>query len=191
MTGTLHKTKFLAGSPAHTPPALAVDRALLPECLLGGDEVVLLAVKPSLAFILLRSGPWLAACAMVAALSWYLGHQLYGADAIRIGLQAAVAVALLRLSLAMFQWTSRLYVLTNRRVMRIKGVLRVDIFECPLSKIQQVHLCRSFGERILRSGTINMVTALGCARWEHLAQPHTVHAHLLDAIARSGDRRAD
>ena len=188
MTPVLEKERFLAGTPAHSPPALVVERALVPEGLLDGDEIVLLAVKPSLWFILLRSGSWLIGCVVLAGLTWWLGRHGFGADVARLGLQTAVAIALVRVSVAMFQWASRLYVLTNRRVMRIKGVLHVNVFECPLTKIQNTHLSFSLPQRLLWIGSIDMETAGtlgGGATWEHLSQPTLVHTRLRNAIGRS------
>lgn len=191
MTPVLEKERFLAGTPAHSPPVLVVERALVPEGLLDGDEIVLLAVKPSLWYILLRSGSWLLGCASVVALTWWLSRHGFPPDVARLGLQTGVAIALVRVTVAMFQWASRLYVLTNRRVMRIKGVLHVNVFECPLPKIQNTHLSFSPSQRILRIGTIHIDTAGvigGTAAWEHIAQPALVHTRLRNAIARS-DRR--
>jgi hypothetical protein len=188
MTPVLENERFLAGTPAHVPPVLVVERALVPEGLLDGDEIVLLAVKPSLWFILLRSGSWLIGCAALAGLTWWLGHHGFGSDVSRLGLQTAVAIALVRVSVAMFQWASRLYVLTNRRVMRIKGVLHVNVFECPLTKIQNTHLSFSLPQRLVWIGSIDMETAGtfgGGATWEHLSQPTLVHARLRNAIGRS------
>jgi hypothetical protein len=188
MTPVLEKERFLADTPAHSPPVLVVERALVPEGLLDGDEIVLLAVKPSLWFILLRSGSWLIGCIALAALTWWLGRHGFGADVARLGLQTAVAIALVRVSVAMFQWASRLYVLTNRRVMRIKGVLHVNVFECPLTKIQNTHLSFSLPQRLVWIGSIDMETAGtvgGGATWEHLSQPVLVHTRLRNAIGRS------
>jgi len=193
MTPVVREGKFLASTPAHTP-ALAAERALVPEGLLDGDEIVLLAVKPSLWFIPLTSGPWLVTCAVVAGLAWYLGHEGYGPEAARLGLQCAVAIGLIRVSLAMFQWASRLYVLTNRRVMRIKGILHVNIFESPLAKIQNTYLDFSLSQRVVRVGSIRIQTAGfggGNATWEHIAQPALVHTRLRNAIARAGKLPGD
>ncbi len=189
MTRGLEKPRFLADTPAHAPAAVPIERALVPECLLDGDEIVLLAIKPSLWFVVLRSGPWLVGCGIAAALAWYLIHQGLGTDATRLGLQMAVAVAVGRLSVAMFQWASRLYVLTNRRVMRIRGVLHVDVFECPLTRIQNTNLSFSLPQRLLWIGTIHIETAgtvAGGAAWEHITQPLVVHTRLRNAISRSG-----
>lgn len=188
MTPVLQKERFLADTPAHSPPALVVERALVPEGLLDNDEIVLLAVKPSLWFILLRSGSWLVAAAGVAALTWWLGRHGFPPEVGTIGLQTAVAIGLVRVTAAMFQWASRLYVLTNRRVMRIKGVLHVNVFECPLPRIQNTHLSFSLAQRLLRIGSIHIETAGtagGGATWEHLAQPALVHTRLRNAIGRS------
>ncbi len=189
MTPVLQKERFLADTPAQPVPALVAERALVPECLLDRDEIVLLAVKPSLWFIPLQSGPWLALCGLVVALTWWLGHHGFGADVPRLGMQVAVALGLIRVSIAMFQWASRLYVLTNRRLMRIKGVLHVSVFECPLTKIQNTALTFTLSQRILRIGTIQIQTAGtggGQTTWQHLAQPTLVHTRLRNAISRSG-----
>ncbi len=72
--------------------------------------------------------------------------------------------------------------------MRIKGMLRVDVFECPLTKIETTSLTLSTLQRGLRIGTIHMTTATtppGAAAWEHISQPLTVHTRLRNAIARS------
>lgn len=179
---------FFSGAPAHTPRVVAGEHALVPEGLLAGDEIVLLAVKPSLWFIVLRSAPWLAGCALAGLAVWYLAAQHDGEQWSRLALQGVIAAALISVSVAMFQWTSRLYVLTNRRVMRIKGALRVDIFESPLHRIQSTCLMISPTERLLRIGTIRLTTAGEhgrSARWEHIAQPATIHTRLRNAIARS------
>lgn len=188
MTATLKKQGFFSGSPAHTPPVLASERVLVPEGLLSSDEIVLLAIKPSLWFIVLRSSPWLAVCALTGVVAWYLSYNRVQMEYSRLALQLALAVALIRVSVAMFQWASRLYVLTNRRVMRIKGVLRVDVFECPLNRIQSTCLTVWPIARLLRIGTIQINTIAGPghgARWEHIAQPVTVHTRLRNAIGRS------
>lgn len=188
MTATLPKEGCFSGAPVHTPPVLVSERVLVPEGLLSGGEIVLLAVKPSLWFIVLRSGPWLAVSFLAGALSWYLYSQGIQVEASRLALQLAILVGLARVSVAMFQWASKLYVLTNRRVMRIKGVMRVDVFECPLNKIHTTCLTFSPMQRLMRVGTIRLTTAdtsSRTARWDHLAQPLTVHTRLRNAIARS------
>ncbi|MEE8170561.1 MAG: PH domain-containing protein [Phycisphaerae bacterium] len=161
--------------------------ALVPRHLLDGGECILLAIKPSLWFIPLTSAPWLAAAALLALLAtagvaapyrWYLSN-------------AAVALAALRLTWATAEWVSRCYVLTNRRIMRIRGFLRVDVFECPLMRIQHTELNLSLGERITRTGSIHIATAgygSGQTSWRTVPRPLEIHERLRSAIGRAQSR---
>jgi uncharacterized membrane protein YdbT with pleckstrin-like domain len=99
--------------------------------------------------------------------------------------QISLALIGLRLGIGFLQWASRLYVLTNRRVMRIRGVFNVDIFECPLTRIQNTFLSLALHERITRLGTIGFATAGTAAveaRWVNVPNPLEVHEKVRRAI---------
>jgi uncharacterized membrane protein YdbT with pleckstrin-like domain len=159
----------------------------VPTHLLDGGEVVILAIKPSAWFVLLVSLRWLVLGVIVAivagaefvpvAYQWYL-------------LQAAIWLTAARLGWATLEWVSRLYVLTDRRVMRIQGVFEADLFECALIRIQSTTATFSPGERILRVGTIRFETAgeSGGASWRVVAKPLEVHRKLREAIRRAQNR---
>jgi uncharacterized membrane protein YdbT with pleckstrin-like domain len=157
----------------------------LPEQLLDGGELIVFAIKPSLWFIVLASAKWLAAALVIwvaarAALSSTLALPL---------MQLAAAVAIARMAWATMQWSTRLYVLTNRRVMRIRGVFNVQVFECPLSRIENTELLLSLGERLVRAGTIYFSTASGDSSvWRTVARPLEVHERLREAIRRARNR---
>ena len=181
-------SKFMAGTPAGQP-AVSVEQTLVPEGLLDGSELVLLAVKPSLWFIVLRSGSWLIWCATLGTAIWWLSVRDYNPAACKVAAQVVAGAAILRVVVAMFQWAVRLYVLTNKRVMRIKGVLHVDVFECALTKIQNTFQTFSLPERVVRIGSIHLLTAgTGSveAVWQHTANPIEVHKQLREAITRAG-----
>jgi len=185
----LSDTVWASAGPAADGHAIGAKAAeIVPAGLLDGGEVVVLAVKPSLWFIVLRSGNWVAACALLAAAAWWTGQQGYSPQTAKLAMQTAVALAMVRITVAMFQWASRLYVLTNRRVMRIKGVLHVEVFECPLEKIQNTFLSFSLPERLVRVGSLHILTAGTAgieATWQHIAQPVEVHRLLREAIAKA------
>ena len=174
------------------PHGQAADYAaehVIPAHLLGGGEVVILAIKPSLWFILFVSarGLILIALALLLALqvpNWIWPFALSGAALVKVSL----ALAALRLAVAVLQWVSRLYVLTNRRVMRIRGIFNVDLFECPLIKIQNTFLTLALYERLCRLGSIHFATA-GTgqieATWQHIAHPLEAHEQVRDAITRA------
>lgn len=158
----------------------------LPSHLLDGGEIVHFAIKPAPWFILLVSLRWIVAAIMLACLAWVDGVAPYYRVA---ALQAAVLLAAARLGWAAMEWVSRLYVLTNRRVISIRGVTRVEIFECSLDRIQNTHVVLSPPERLARVGTVAFQTAAagspgGTGTWRMVAKPLEVHERLLAAIQR-------
>ncbi|MCZ6684060.1 MAG: PH domain-containing protein [Planctomycetota bacterium] len=176
---------------------LAPMEEVVPAHLLDGDEVVHFAIKPSLWFIPIDSIRWLAAgllLALAGNLSWLADQAWYL-------YQAALWMSLIRLGWATLQWVSRLYVLTNRRVLRLRGVLNVELFECPLHKIQNTRLSLSLAERLTRVGTITLQTAGGSATaggtaggtasWRLISRPLEVHEKLRSAINRAQNRGND
>jgi len=60
-----------------------------------------------------------------------MGLVQFYALAMVLGMLILVAA---RLMWAIQQWTARLYVLTDMRILRIAGVFNVSIFDCPLRK---------------------------------------------------------
>jgi uncharacterized membrane protein YdbT with pleckstrin-like domain len=175
-------------SPVEPAPAAAVAEALIPAHLLDGGEIVVFAIKPSLWFIVLVSAWWIAGTALL----WVAA--MLAANSLTLPLmQLAVALLVARLAWATMQWSTRLYVLTNRRVMLIRGVFTVELFECPLTRIQNTWMTLSPAERILRLGSIHMSTAAGAgaggvATWQTVPRPLEVHEKLRSAIARAQNR---
>jgi hypothetical protein len=175
-----------AEGPADRAVNIAVA-GVVPEHLLDGGEIVHLAIKPSMWSVLLVSGRWILlgvamyffSCSEWCPLQfhWYV-------------YQAGFWIALGRLGWAVLEWVSTLYVLTNLRVMRLRGVFNVELFECRLQRVQNTFLTLSFAERLIRIGTITFQTAgqLGTASWRMVAHPWEVHEQVVAAIHRAQDR---
>jgi len=163
---------------------------LVPAHLLDGGEIIILAIKPSLWFIVFTSIRWLAAMVVVILLSGWLGGWLGGRlhFSSTLIVQGAAVLAAARVGLAVLQWVSRLYVLTNRRIMRLTGILNVDLFECPLTKIQNTYLTLAWYERLTGVGTISFATA-GTggveASWLNVNNPLELHERVRSAIHRA------
>ena len=100
--------------------------AVLPAELIEDDEVVLLMLRPSLLFVPLASLGALTVIAVVAlvlalmAIRWPSAIPWQEAHAYGLG----VAAAAVRLLWQCLEWWCRIYVLTDRRVIRRMGVLR-------------------------------------------------------------------
>lgn len=141
----------VAAAPAARPVATSLA-ALLTRHILRDGELVLLILKPSLWFIVLAAMRFSAVVliGIIAARLWREGP--FAARATEIGIFLIVS----RVMVAVLQWMGRLYVLTDLRVLRLSGVFNVDIFDCPLRKVGQARLYRSFRERMLRLGSIEI-----------------------------------
>ncbi len=166
--------------------------ALLPEGLLQGGEVIILLLRPSLLFVPLGS---LGGLALVAILA--LGLALLAiritwipwSEAQAYALGAALAAG--RLLWQTLDWWGRVYVLTDRRIIRRMGVLHVSAFEAPLRSIQHTSVFQRIRERLFGLGTIGFATAgsdVFDAFWVMVRHPFAVHRTVTEAIERYGRR---
>lgn len=95
---------------------------LLPADLLDNDEIVIFAVKPSLWMIVFLSFRWLAAMGVVIVMAVECRQQLAWVNPKTV-VHVAAALGAVRVGLAMLQWASKLYVLTNRRILRLSDLV--------------------------------------------------------------------
>ena len=137
----------------------SVDRAAKFD-LLNGSEVIILAIKPSLCYVVFVCARWLAVLLPVVILSCLAVQMGWLAPQARLLLAISLAGMVVRLAFALLQWQSRVYILTNLRVLRIRGVIRVEMFQCSLLHLKDVLLNAGVLERLLGLGTIGLVKGL-------------------------------
>jgi len=97
-------------------------------------------------------------------------------------------VVLARLVWAAMLWTSHVYVLTDRRIITIKGVVNVMIFQAPLRKLQRTALYKPWYLRILGLGTIGFATAateVFDSTWLMIPHPMQTHDQIVAAMNRN------
>lgn len=158
---------------------------LLPGDLLHAEERVIFARKPSLWTIAFLSGRVVAVCVILTLLTLWLTPK-WGLG--RLGgyiMEACAVVALGRIGYAVLQWLSRIYVLTDQRVIRVRGVFTIDIFQCTLRHLQNTFLVMTLPQRLLKLGNIAFTTAGDGgvqAVWRHLSHPLQAHHELIRAI---------
>ena len=98
-------------------------------------------------------------------------------------------LATLRLGWQLLEWASRLYILTDRRIICRGGVLRLSVFETQLKNIQHTSVFASLRERVTGLGTIGFATAGSDtfeAFWSMIRQPFAVHKTVVETIRRYG-----
>jgi len=164
-------------SPSATQ-SVSMSREAVLQHLLGDGELVLLAIKPSAWFVPLTSVRALAVLALAAVCGHYLGRVIpmgRGPQAIEV---LCGVLAVVRLVAACCQWAGTLYVLTNRRVLRIRGAVKVAIVGCALTEIRHTALLTTgLIERLGRVGTLFFQTDRGNlagGEWLHISRPGEV-----------------
>jgi hypothetical protein len=163
--------------------------AVMPENILHEDEVVLILTKPSLWFIFLTSIRFvlvvvLASVLLVKSVALPAGSSITPQT---IGILATL-LCLGRLIWALLVWTSHTYMLTNLRVVTIKGVVNIAMFQAPLRKMQRTVLYKPLIMRIFGVGTIGFATAATTdfdSTWVMVARPVLVHEQIVAAINKS------
>jgi len=171
-------------------PELPADpriAAALPPELIQPDEIVILLLKPSPLYILLAPLASLTGIVLVTLVliiieqRFALGWAERNIAAVGFTLMAA------RLCWQTLEWLSRVYVLTDRRVVRVKGVLRVQVFECALKQVQHTYTLFTIRERVFGLGTLGFATAGTStieAGWEMIAKPFDVHRKVVQTLNR-------
>lgn len=153
------------------------------------DERVILSLRPSPLFILTRSVWPVVAIIALAMLTRYGASAL---DAPRLRgatLWYAGALVVLVLLWQLLEWLSRLYVLTEHRLLAVAGLLVQNVADVPLRNVRNVVLVRRFVERLLGLGTLGAATAGTDTYelvWVQLAQPGQILAEVRAAVDRAG-----
>ena len=161
---------------------------ILPAELLQNGEAIILLLKPSPWYILLESVRSLLMLTLLLVTLLWVYNQGYNIGITpRDLLLVGIGVGGIRLFWQFLEWLSRVYVLTDRRVIRVKGVLRVQIFEAPIQQVQHTNTTFSLRERLFGLGSIHIATAgTGAteASWVMLANPLEIHQKLVHALNR-------
>ena len=159
--------------------------------ILQADETVLLVLRPSPWFILLDGlGVYLLIVIGALFFAW-LGHQPWAPMLLPESRVFPIfgTLLLIRVAWKFLDWANRIYVLTDRRVIRRRGVILLSLVEAPLRRIQHSAIYARLLERVLGLGSIGFATAGSGGFevvWELIGSPVETHARVLEAIERYG-----
>ena len=89
-----------------------------------------------------------------------------------VGVGLMLLAALLALP-ALLRWATEVYLVTDRRVIRVEGVLRKQALDSGLAKVNDVRLTQTVAGRLLGYGTLEIITASesGINRLDYLPRP--------------------
>lgn len=181
----LHPVRDSAAG-GQAPAIRAPLAALLSGHVLQDGELVLLLLKPSRWFILLSSLWFNAFAAILTIAGWKLWPHLLGSPTLW-GQLFVLAVAG-RLGFAVLQWMGRFYILTDLRVLQLGGIFQVEVFDCPLRRIEQARLLQPVRERLVARGSIEFVPCdpdRPRGFWQTLRKAEEVLQAVQEAIARA------
>ena len=172
-------------------PAIAPDQAISERILRDGEQIIL-TVKPSAWFILLSSiqplvilGVMMVFVASVDIMGLRMSSEIR--SGFLLGLPMAMGLTLL---LSCLRWVGRVYILTDRRLLRISGfaAARVNVYECELSRISSVDVVQGVGERVVGIGSLKFKiedNPYSNPDWINIAQVQDIAEEVRAAVTRA------
>lgn len=162
----------------------------VPGGVIHGGEIVIMAIKPSVWRPILDSAPWLVAAAFFAALLT-VGNLSVGGLGTALSAQLVAAAGLTRLGVAVVRWIPTWYLLTNLRVITVKGVRSPRVESRALLEIRNTYVQAAAVEKWLNMAAITFVTDHPHEMpllWHSVARPNEVHQRIRRAIENAIDR---
>jgi uncharacterized membrane protein YdbT with pleckstrin-like domain len=126
----------------------------------------------------------------MASIYGFVGWQGAGIGA-WIGVGLLVIAALVAVP-AILRWTTEVYLVTDRRVIRVAGVLHKQTLDSGLAKVNDVRLTQTVLGRMLGYGTLEIITASesGINRLDYLPQPMAFKKAMMSATEARGGSAA-
>jgi uncharacterized membrane protein YdbT with pleckstrin-like domain len=147
-------------------------------------EIVQMVIKPSRWFVLLQSLWFIGAAIIVIGALNLTQFRPIGSTA--TNLQLLIFLIIVRMMWAVLQWMGRYYLVTDLRVIRLSGVLSVNIMAFPLKAVATVRCYPSFVERIFGKGSIEITSPDEPVMiWQTLSRPQKVCEQIQAAVARA------
>ena len=177
-----------------TPLSPNIVAGVMPREMLHDDEVVLILTKPSLWFVVITSFRFVLTVLLLGVLAVRFVGGGGGDEAFSLGISSrtiatvTALVALGRLIWGLLVWSSHTYMLTNLRVVTIKGVVNTTMYQANLRKLQRTILWRPWYLRIFGIGTIGFATAATTtsdSTWVMLGRPLAVHEAIVAAVNKA------
>ncbi|MCE5326679.1 MAG: hypothetical protein LLG01_09710 [Planctomycetaceae bacterium] len=178
----------MTGSAQPTELEAVAQPIMISSGILQDGEVILLAIKPSGWYILLASWPILLVAALAVVAS-SVADGFIGSDrSARVLFPACLLLAVACLTAAFIGWLGRMYVLTNRRILRIYSMRKLDVACWDLRSVNQVLLTASRAEKLLGIASLTLTLDHPDDKqpaWAHISRPLEVHKIVLEAVYRA------
>lgn len=174
------------GAAVVTPSATVPLAALLAGHVIHDGEEIILALRPSIWYMALSMLPFAAVVTTIMIASKVFDDAMPGPP--RLYVATGSSVLAVRFMFSILQWMSRLYVLTDLRILRLSGIFAYSIFDCPLRKIARTRVLYTMRERCCRVGSIEIIPSdetLSIDIWQTVPRPCWVNEQINHAILRA------
>lgn len=186
----MRRPAFMTPAVAESPTVSARVAEAVAEDFMSGGEVVILAVKPSMWRMVFESAPWLVTSGVLAIVVLSMGAPLAGVSA-KLTAQFILLAGLARLGVALMRWVPSWHLLTNRRIMDIRGVRTPHVSSLFLTDIAEMEASASLPEGMVSTGSVAFVPEMDDQTprvWRTIPDHLDVHDRVRRAIreARGG-----
>jgi dephospho-CoA kinase len=153
----------------------------------AGADIVEVEIRPAGRSVLLIAGLWLWLTLLLWAACWLAVIQDWWPDARALLLLGPIGLLLMVLSIAAIIRNAMRFQLSRHRVRAAWGVFSRVTVEARLEDIRNIAVVRSFAQRLLGLGTIELTTAgIGpSVVWLHIARPDDLAARVRYCIDSS------
>ena len=142
---------------------------IIPAGMLEAGERVIFAGRPQKFYFLFRP-------ALISVILLIGGIVLTNTRVKLVG-AVLISAAVIFFLIHLLRWQKTIYGFTNRRLFRHRGIIAKDLYETPLSRIQDIRVTISISQRLTGCGDIFITTAgtegSACI-WKDISRPQKV-----------------
>jgi uncharacterized membrane protein YdbT with pleckstrin-like domain len=136
---------------------------------------------------------WVGSALVLAVLGLVMASLFGLGGFVGAGVGALVGLGLVTIAVlvslpGILRWASEVYLVTDRRVVRVSGVLQKQALDSGLAKVNDVRLEQTVAGRLLGYGTLEIITASesGINRLEYLPHPMAFKRAMMTAAEARG-----
>lgn len=158
--------------------------------LLGANEKPILVTRQHWLVLLAEIITELILTIVTFALITFIWVQWVGGGGWIVLAYLLMLLPLASLTYDVLLWRSRKYVVTNRRVIHMFGLISKHVIDSSLEKVNDVKMVQSAWGRLFNFGDIEILTAseLGVNRFTRIAAPIRLKTAMLNAKARMDEK---
>jgi uncharacterized membrane protein YdbT with pleckstrin-like domain len=153
------------------------------EELMGGKEEIVFKTRQHWLAIVRTIVVWSAVSILIfgATMAIFLVTATFS-DGLALVLLLALVFPFWKIMVDLLNWWHEQYVITNRRVIQLEGIINKHSIDSSLEKVNDVVLAQSALGRMLNYGDVQILTAseIGVNRFKRMARPVRFKTEMLD-----------